>query len=149
MTPTDQQPDRSGNAGDRVPSLDAVAADPTLAARLPAPVRSCLLTRCAAVLVNLSAAAPIQERPATDPTAQDYVTLTQLVERTGYGKSTIRTWVAQRFLIRGKHYIGDGKRRRFILDAIISRVADDLLSQAAPVSAVQAMPFVRKGRRHG
>jgi len=136
-------------AGHRVPSLDDLAADPTLAARLTAAARNCLLARCAAVLASLSATEPIPNRPAVDPPSPNCVTLTQLVARTGYGKSTIRTWVAQHFLIRGVHYIGDGKRRRFILDAIISRLSDGLASPAAPGNAAEPTPFVRKGRRHG
>jgi len=50
VTPAEQPPDRTDHAGHLLPSLDQVAADPTLAARLPAQVRSCLLARCAAVL---------------------------------------------------------------------------------------------------
>ena len=132
-----------------VPSLDQVAADPCLAAQLPTGVRSCLLSRCAAVLANLSATLIVEREPSTPPSAEEYLKLDELVDRIKYGNSTIRAWAASGYLKKGEHYIGDGKKRRYLLNAITSRLSEHPASDALPNGGVRAIPFVRKGRCRG
>ena len=123
-----------------------MAADGTLATRLSPAVRSCLLSRCAAVLAHLSAAVPAETATEQPPEAEQWLPLSEVVQRTGYGSSTIRAWVAAGFFQRGAHFVGEGKKRRFLL-APIKVLLSEVPPGPAQEGAPQAIPFVRKGRR--
>jgi len=133
-----------------IPTLDELALDANRATSLSPESRSRLLARCAAVLAALSAAATsVEGQRASPPEPEAYLRLADLVKHTGYGNSTIRSWAASGFFRKGKEYIGEGKKRRYLMRAIQSRLAETPASNTASVTGIPVTPFVRKGRRHG
>jgi hypothetical protein len=130
-------------------TLDQLAHDPSKATTLSCEIRGRLLLEAAGVIVALSAAGPTDIQTVKQPeTQEEYLTLGELAERTGYGKSSIRAWVTSGFLKRGEHYMGDGKKRRYFMHAIRAHLTKAPLP-TSPVT-VPVTPFVRKGRRrHG
>ena len=127
-------------------TLDQLAHDPSKAVTLSPEIRGRLVIQAAAVIAALSAAGLTDMQTVKQSeTEEEYLTLGEFAERTGYGESTTRGWVASGFLKRGEHYMGDGKKRRYFMRAIRAHLAQAPLP-TSPV-AVPVTPFVRKGRR--
>ena len=108
---------------------------------LPSGVRTCLLGRCAAAIANLSVPTP-PERTGHSSADENCLRLSKLAERLDCGESTIREWVRTGYLRQQDHYIGSGKKRRYLLNAIKARLCEP----SPEVPETQVVPFVRKGR---